>query len=102
MTNSISTRWRGRIHDEEDHIVAAPGDDVRSENAHGDTLDRDDGPDVPFEFFNDPLSDISFGNANVTQAGDTRKFTGIEAVNLTDQTLHEIGLFVPFVWSEVP
>ena len=102
MTNSVGTRWRDRIRDEDDHIVGAPDDDVRSETEHGDTLERDDGPDVPFEFFGDPLSDISFGNANVTPAGDTRKFTGIEAVNLTNQTLHEIGLFVPFVWSEVP
>jgi hypothetical protein len=71
---------------------------VDSSKHHG------DGETKSFRFFNDPSSTINFPALDPipwTITGNTIRYTGFEAANLTDDRLPDLGLFVPFVWTRI-
>lgn len=54
-----------------------------------------------FRWLNDPNSTVDFTQAMRDFSRDTFTASGIAAVNLTDEQLPEVGLFVPFVWPRI-
>ena len=54
-----------------------------------------------FEYFDDPNSTVEVSEPSRTTSGDTITYTGWEAVNLSEGTLPDVGLFVPFVWPRI-